>query len=63
MEIKGAFLEGTADITISVDRIVDNNNYQFEVIINDSILYMTNEEWRQIKDFVDNSMDFLNQNY
>ena len=63
MEIKGAFLEGAADITISVDRIVDNNKYQFEVTINNSILYMTSEEWEQIKDFVDNSMDFLNQNY
>lgn len=63
MEIKSAFLDGTADIAVSVDRIVDNNNYQFEVIINDSKLYMTSEEWEQIKDFVDNSMDFLNQNY
>lgn len=63
MEIKGAFLEGTADIMISVDRIVDDNKYQFEVTINNSILYMTSEEWRQIKDFIDNSMDFLNQNY
>lgn len=63
MEIKGAFLNGTVDIMISVDRIVDDNNYQFEVTINDSILYMTSEEWEQIKDFVDNSMNFLNQNY
>jgi hypothetical protein len=63
MEIKSAFLDGTADITVSVDRIVDNNEYQFEVIVNDSKLYMTREEWEQIKDFVDNSMDFLNQNY
>lgn len=63
MEIKSAFLDGTADITISVDRIVDNNEYQFEVAINNSKLYMTREEWEQIKDFVDNSMDFLNKNY
>lgn len=63
MEIKSTFLDGTADITISVDRIVDDNKYQFEVIVNDSMLYMTSEEWKQIKDFVDNSMDFLNQNY
>jgi hypothetical protein len=63
MEIKSAFLEGTVNIEISVDRIVDEDKYQFEVVINDSPLYMTSEEWKQIKDFVDNSMDFLNKNY
>lgn len=63
MKIKGAFLDGTADISVSVDRLMADNNYQFEVIVNGSKLYMTSKEWDQIKDFINNSMDFLNKNY
>lgn len=63
MEIKSQFLDGTLDVSISPDKTIKENEFQYEVFLGSTVAYMSRDEWHKIKDFIDSAMDFIDENY
>lgn len=61
MEINATLCEGNYDFSIKVKE--NNDEPVFEVTIGNQILTITADEWRNIDNLVENSMDFLEYNY
>lgn len=62
MEIKNAFIEGNLDISVESTSLEIEGENQYNLLINDDCYTLSRQEWIEIKDFIDNAIDFIDDN-
>ena len=63
MEIKTSILEGAYDFEMRLDEYKPQGESVFQLTLGDQILLVTREEWEKLYNLVNNSMDFIDDNY
>lgn len=58
MIIKNTFTETAYEISVEGD----NYGQDFYINLDDKTLYLSKDEWQQIKSFIDNSIEFIGNN-
>ena len=61
MKITSSLYGGSYDFEIEHKEYHPNNESTFEILIGSTMLTLTREEWMQINDMVERSMNFLDQ--
>lgn len=62
MEIKNTFLEGNLDIAVESTSLEIEGENQYNLLINDDCYTLSRQEWIELKDFIDNAIDFIDSN-
>lgn len=62
MEIKNTFLKGNLDISVDSTSLKIEGEPQYDLLINDDCYTLSRQEWIEIKDFIDNAIDFIDCN-
>jgi hypothetical protein len=62
MEIKNVFLEGNLDISVESTSLEIEGENQYNLLINDDCYTLSRQEWIEIKDFIENAIDFIDCN-
>ena len=62
MKITSCLCEGSYDFEIEHNEYRPNDGSTFEILIGSTMLTVTKEEWMQINDIVERSMNFLDLN-
>lgn len=62
MEIKNTFLEGNLDISVESTSLKEEGEPLYNLLINDDCYTLSVYEWEDIKDFIDNAIDFIHDN-
>lgn len=62
MEIKNTFLEGNLDISVESTMLKEEGEPLYNLLINDDCYTLSVDEWEDIKDFIDNAIDFIHDN-
>lgn len=62
MEIKNIFLDGNLDISIESTSLREEGEPLYNLLINDDCYTLSVDEWEDIKDFIDNAIDFIDSN-
>ncbi len=62
MEIKTSIFEGTYDFEMKLDEYKPQGGSVFQLTLGDQILIITRDEWNNLDNLVNNSMDFLDDN-
>lgn len=63
MEIKASIFEGTYDFEMKLDEHKPQGESVFQLTLGNQILIVTREEWENLYNLVNNSMDFLDDNF
>lgn len=63
MVINTSILEGTYDFEMRLDEHKPQGESVFQLTLGDQILLVTREEWEKLYNLVNNSMDFIDDNY
>lgn len=62
MEIKNVFIDGNLDISVESTSLKEEGEPLYHLLINDECYAMSRQEWIQLKDFIDNALDFIDDN-
>lgn len=62
MEIKNTFLEGNLDISVESTMLKEEGEPLYNLLINDDCYTLSVDEWEDIKDFIDDAIEFINSN-
>ena len=62
MEIKNVFIDGNLDISVESTSLKEQGEPLYNLLINDECYTLSRQEWIEIKDFIDNAMDFIDDN-
>lgn len=62
MEIKNTFIDGNLDISVESTSLEIEGENQYNLLINDDCYTLSRQEWIEIKDFIDNAIDFIDSN-
>lgn len=62
MEIKNTFIEGNLDISVESTSLKEEGEPLYNLLINDDCYTLSGDEWEDIKDFIDNAIDFIDSN-
>ena len=62
MEIKNIFLDGNLDISVESTSLREEGEPLYNLLINDDCYTLSVDEWEDIKDFIDNAIDFIHDN-
>lgn len=62
MEIKNTFLEGNLDISVESTMLKEEGEPLYNLLINDDCYTLSRKDWIEIKDFIDNAIDFIDCN-
>lgn len=62
MEIKNTFIEGNLDISVESTNLKEEGEPLYNLLINDDCYTLSVDEWKDIKDFIDNAIDFIDSN-
>lgn len=62
MEIKNIFLDGNLDISVESTNLKEEGEPLYNLLINDDCYTLSVNEWEDIKDFIDNAIDFIHDN-
>ena len=62
MEIKNTFLEGNLDISVESTMLKEEGEPLYNLLINDDCYTLSRKDWIEIKDFIDNAIDFIDDN-
>ena len=62
MEIKNVFIDGNLDISVESTSLKEEGEPLYNLLINDECYTLSRQEWIEIKDFIDNAMDFIDDN-
>ena len=63
MEIKTSIFEGTYDFEMKLDEYKPQGESVFQLTLGDQILIVTRDEWNNLDNLVNKSMDFLTDSY
>lgn len=63
MVINTSILEGNYDFEMKLDERKPQGESVFQLTLGDQILLVTREEWKKLYNLVNNSMDFIDDNY
>lgn len=63
MKITSCLCEGSYDFEIEHKEYRPNNESTFEILIGNTLLTLTRDEWMQINGMVERSMSFLDINH
>ena len=63
MVINTSILEGAYDFEMRLDEHKPQGESVFQLTLGDQILLVTREEWEKLYNLVNNSMDFIDDNY
>ena len=63
MEIKTSIIDGTYDFEMKLDEYKPQGESVFQLTLGDQILIITRDEWNNLDNLVNNSMDFLTDSY
>lgn len=62
MEIKNTFIEGNLDISVESTSLKEEGETLYNLLINDDCYTLSKRDWLEIKDFIDNALDFIDCN-
>lgn len=62
MEIKNTFIEGNLDISVESTMLKEEGEPLYNLLINNDCYTLSVDEWEDIKDFIDNAIDFIDSN-
>lgn len=62
MEIKNTFIEGNLDISVESTNLKEEGEPLYNLLINDDCYTLSRQDWIEIKDFIDNAIDFIDCN-
>lgn len=62
MEIKNTFIEGNLDISVESTNLKEEGEPLYNLLINDDCYTLSRKDWIEIKDFIDNAIDFIDDN-
>ena len=62
MEIKNTFIEGNLDISVESTMLKEEEEPLYNLLINDDCYTLSRKDWIEIKDFIDNAIDFIDDN-
>lgn len=62
MEIKNTFIDGNLDISVESTSLKEEGEPLYNLLINDDCYTLSVDEWEDIKDFIDNAIDFIHDN-
>jgi len=62
MEIKNTFIEGNLNISVESTSLREEGVPLYNLLINDDCYTLSVGEWEDIKDFIDNAIDFIDSN-
>lgn len=62
MEIKNTFIEGNLDISVESTSLKEEGEPLYNLLINDDCYTLSGKDWIEIKDFIDNAIDFIDDN-
>ena len=62
MEIKNTFIDGNLDISVESTNIKEEGAPLYNLLINDECYTLSRQDWIQLKDFIDNAIDFIDDN-
>lgn len=63
MEIKTSIFKGTYDFELKLDEYKPQGDSVYQLILGGQIFMITRDEWDNLNNLVNNSMDFLDDNY
>ena len=59
MEIKNTFIDGNLDISVESTSRKAEEEPLYNLLINGDCYPLSRQEWIEIKDFIDNAIDFI----
>lgn len=62
MEIRNIFLDGNLDISVESTLIKQEGEPLYHLLINNECYAISRDKWIQLKDFIDNALDFIDDN-
>lgn len=62
MEIKNTFIEGNLDISVESTNLKEEGEPLYNLLINNDCYTLSKRDWLEIKDFIDNAIDFIDCN-
>ena len=62
MEIKTSIIDGTYDFEMRLDEYKPQGESVFQLTLGDQILIITRDEWNNLDNLVNNSMNFIEYN-
>ena len=62
MEIKNTFIEGNLDISVESTMLKEEGETLYNLLLNDDCYTLSRKDWIEIKDFIDNAIDFIDDN-
>lgn len=62
MEIKNTFIEGNLDISVESTNLKEEGEPLYNLLLNDDCYTLSRQDWIEIKDFIDNAIDFIDSN-
>jgi hypothetical protein len=62
MEIKTSIIDGTYDFEMKLDEYKPQGESVFQLTLGDQILIITRDEWNNLDNLVNNSMNFIEYN-
>lgn len=62
MEIKNTFIEGNLDISVESTSLKEEGEPLYNLLLNDDCYTLSRRDWIEIKDFIDNAIDFIDSN-
>ena len=63
MEFKTSIIEGTYDFEMKLDEYKPQGDSVYQLTLGDQILIITRDEWNNLDNLVNKSMDFLTDSY
>lgn len=62
MEIKNTFIDGNLDISVESTSLKEEGEPLYNLLINNECYTLSRYEWIELKDFIDNALDFIDDN-
>lgn len=62
MEIKNTFIEGNLDISVESTSLKEEGETLYNLLLNDDCYTLSRRDWIEIRDFIDNALDFIDDN-
>lgn len=62
MEIKNTFLDGNLDISVESTNLKEGDEPLYNLLINNECYTLSVYDWMNIRDFIDDAIDFIHDN-
>jgi hypothetical protein len=62
VKIKNTFIEGNLDISVESTSLKEEGETLYNLLLNDDCYTLSRRDWIEIKDFIDNAIDFIDDN-